>query len=1368
MVKSLILSVLLLYSVGTSVAQVLQIPLNRSKSKQSVVHKSNSGTRYFFSHDFIYSKSNLSKDGSVYSSIWLNKSYPSGSVGEPNIPAYKKLIIIPKGAKPIVSIISNTEQVINLKENRIDKPIYPNQPSVSKNQDSSKVEFVINKSSYSKRTYKNNPIATIEVLGNLRSATIARLVVNPIDYNPGDGIIKVYNDIEVAVDFGNTTISIDEQIADPKTFSPYFESIYNRLGYENSSVYNENPDLTKYPVKMLIVSNRMFESSLQPFIQWKTSKGFNVKTVYTDIIGTTPSAIKTFIQQEYNSATPESPAPTFLLLVGDAEQTAASDFGTETGRKTDLYYASVDGDMFPEMYYGRLSAIDKNQLDNIISKILYYEKYQFADPSYLNKVTLIAGVDGSGWTSKVGIPTIKYGTANYFKASNGFTTVNEFGISSDPNNPSSIAGYDNCYSPERIATGFINYTAHGGETGWVEPALGNGTISTFSNTNKYPLVIGNCCLTGDFGYSECFGESWIRAKDKGAVAYIGSSPNSFWYEDFYWSVGAFPIVGSNNGYVPTFQETTTGAYDAPFVSSYTSLGGMVFAGNLAVTEVNLKGFTKTQTSSDQYYWEAYNILGDPSLIPFFTEAEQNQVTIPSTIVVGQTSIKINALENSYVAVSKNGQLLGTKIFTSTGEQDVTISNLIELGDVTVTVTRPQTVPVIQTIQAVSPNGPYLLLDSFTIDDSDANNNGKADYNETFGVTLKIKNIGISNATNVSVKISGVDPYLSIIGNDSISAIDVPITPGANYIDLPNAFSLVVAENVPDRNVSELTLKFFSDQGQWDSKLRVPINSPALSLGAIQIDDNFSGCDNDGKLNPGETCRILVPLKNTGHSLANDVSLSINIPDSIKNYISVSDIQTAPFSIDEGSTVIVPFNISVNSTLRAELIIPIKIQANVVNPSGLSQLFEKSIEVSHKGVNITNGSLTTCFTYFFDSGGKDNSYSSNQNLTFTFNSASTNSWLKASVLEFSTEVGFDFLYIYDGASINSPQIAGSPFSGTEIPKNILSTNGSLTFKFTSDDNKIDNGWKIMIECIEPQIPECATNPKPTIAEQLVKSTKLSWSAQPLASFYDVYIGTAPQDLTFVGRVTTSEILFVPIKNTTYYWNVKPGNSIGINSNNCNLWSFTTDTISTIEMSTNIFAVDTVLFYDSGGPNSNYKNSEDYSLTFKPRITGHKISVSFLEFSIEANATCKYDKLSIFDGLTTSSPLLGTYCGNNSPENVKATNSDGALTFQFQSDGYDTFIGWKAIVRSEKTTSTPIPTIKKARVYPNPTNDKITIESDYPIKRIALSNTLGSILVNKTASNSKLLTLSLEDRTPGVYILIIYSENSIPEKTLIIKK
>ncbi|MGN0032560.1 MAG: M14 family zinc carboxypeptidase [Candidatus Limimorpha sp.] len=100
----------------------------------------------------------------------------------------------------------------------------------------------------------------------------------------------------------------------------------------------------------------------------------------------------------------------------------------------------------------------------------------------------------------------------------------------------------------------------------------------------------------------------------------------------------------------------------------------------------------------------------------------------------------------------------------------------------------------------------------------------------------------------------------------------------------------------------------------------------------------------------------------------------------------------------------------------------------------------------------------------------------------------------------------------------------------------------------------------------------------------------------------------------------------------------------------------------------------LFYDDGGPNSNYGDSKNYTLTFYPDTEGAKIKVEFISFNTESN----YDYLKIYDGASTSSAMIGSYTGSNTPGTVVATNAQGALTFNFTSDSYYTESGWEAVV------------------------------------------------------------------------------------------
>ena len=101
----------------------------------------------------------------------------------------------------------------------------------------------------------------------------------------------------------------------------------------------------------------------------------------------------------------------------------------------------------------------------------------------------------------------------------------------------------------------------------------------------------------------------------------------------------------------------------------------------------------------------------------------------------------------------------------------------------------------------------------------------------------------------------------------------------------------------------------------------------------------------------------------------------------------------------------------------------------------------------------------------------------------------------------------------------------------------------------------------------------------------------------------------------------------------------------------------------------------LFYDDGGPNNNYGNSMDVTMTFLPETPGGILEVVFNTFDLENN----YDFLYVYDGSSTSATQIGQYTGSAGPSTVTATNAEGALTFRFSSDGSVSKSGWEAIVR-----------------------------------------------------------------------------------------
>jgi hypothetical protein len=849
------------------------ISLSAEPTNSQVLSSDQNGTQLQF-HFGDINTINVKTEKGVFTELRMPGAYWTNRVGEPKLPAQRKLIAIPFGAEVKVSVNSFNVSTIDLSSKGIENQLMPLQYDIPKNMDVAEIPFEYNAEAYAAKSFNESEMAKVEVLGTMRGVRIARVTVEPVRYNPSTNQLEVYNDIEVGLSYENADWALTEQTY-KGTYSPYWDITYSPL-MNVDDVYDDHPDLLTYPVHMLIISDPMFEETLQPFIEWKTKSGFYLNVVYTDEIGSSVSEIQTWISDQYDEGLANGHAPDFVLFVGDVQQIPASATGSASGKKTDLYYCSVDGDYFPEMYYGRMSAQNVGQLQNYLDKILPYEKYEMEDPTYLDDVTLIAGADGS-WNPAVGQPTVLYGTENYFNVDHGYDDIWVY-----------LNSYSGCYDNERISVSFINYTAHCSETSWGDPYLGISDAYAMENVGKYPLAIGNCCLAADFGYNESMSEAWMRAGgDRGAVGYIGSSPSSYWFEDFYWSVGAFPISGNNNGYVPSFEETTMGAYDGAWGESYFCQDALVFVGNLAVTEVDIQGYA--QHSSPTYYWQAYNTLGDPSLLPYHTQGSENSVNHMDILPIGVAEYEVSAEPGSYVAISKGGVLHGTAYIGESGSVMVELEPITEAGDVDIVVTRQQYIPYMVTVPAAALEGPFLTISEFVFD----NGAEAVNYGSNAGMDVNLTNLGTATANDVTITVTVDDDYCALTSAASVSA--GVINPDET-ITIEDAFTFAISDEAPDMHMVTISVSIEGTAKEvWEQDINFYIYAPVPEFGSFVIDDSNGGNSN-GRIDPGETVDVVIETWNNGHAASLDGSVIVS---SSSSYLTVNttNIEVAPIDAE---------------------------------------------------------------------------------------------------------------------------------------------------------------------------------------------------------------------------------------------------------------------------------------------------------------------------------------------------------------------------------------------------------------------------------------------------------------------------------------
>lgn len=778
-------------------------------------------------------------------------------VGDPKLPMKKELIEIPYGSDISVNILNSSYIEFYLEDEGIYHQIIPSQRPISKSEDPEMIDFEMNQDTYSKNEFLGHELVSVTELGTMRGTELARLEISPVQYNPVTQVLRVYDLIEVEIAFnGDERTTLENKT---KLFSPYHESIFNAL--LNYKPVETRELILSEPVTYIIVSDPMFEDALQPVVEWKTKKGFNVVEAYTDDpnVGSTTGSISSYLEDFYNNPPTGFNPQSFVLFVGDVAQIPTFS-GNAGGHVTDLYYCEYSGDLFPEAYYGRFSANNLGELQPQIDKTLEYEQYTMPDPSYLDEVLMVVGND-EGHEDTWGNGQINYGTDYYFNAEHG---IYSHTFLQDPPNGNG-AVHDSIIANMNSGISYGNYSAHCSPSGWAEPSFVISDINSLNNAHMYPLLVGNCCSSVEF-QTTCFGEEILRAENAGALGYVGGSNSTYWDEDYWWGVGYEPVSAN-----PTYDPANLGAYDRTFhdhgedmAEWYNTQGQLPAAGNLAVTQ--------SGSSLEVYYWEIYHLMGDPSLMVYFSQPPDATANYAGLLPVGATTFVVNTDPYAYVGLSKDGVLHGAALADETGYAEIEIFDPIVVpGIADIVITGQNLKPYIGTVQVQSPEGPYVLYDSYEIDDNQGNNNGMADYSENILLDVTLTNLGVETGTNISASITSDSDDITITDDSS----DWPDIPADESATIDGAFAFTVNDFIENGTMASFDIMVTDGDEEWESTFSVTLYAPVLTFNDYSIDDQ-SG---NGMIEPGETADLIIQVKNTGGADASGVigTLSVDSP-----------------------------------------------------------------------------------------------------------------------------------------------------------------------------------------------------------------------------------------------------------------------------------------------------------------------------------------------------------------------------------------------------------------------------------------------------------------------------------------------------------
>ena len=584
----------------------------------------------------------ITVDGNEYSIINLDDESNIIEKGKPELPNICRSIIIPDNLKMDVRVIQSQYQEYD------DLKIIPSKGHLLRSINPDDIPYEFDEIYNEDKWFPEEMVALREpyVVRDFRGQVIE---INPFCYNPVEEKLRFYNDITIEIyPDGLDSVNCIERDVFPSEIDADLMQIYTRHFINAKKIFSSRYEPVEEKGNMLVITYDNFSDAMIPFVQWKNMKGIPTEMVNVSTIGDA-EAIETYIENYYNDY-----GLTFVLIVGDVDQVPTLTSGFYASDPSYSYI--VGSDHYPDIFIGRFSAQNLDQLETQIERSFEYERYPQADAEWYQKGIGIASSKGPGDDDEMDyehIRNIRDKLLDY-----NYTTVDELydgsqGGEDEPGNVTSAMVSDAINDGRSI----INYCGHGGPTGWSTSGFSNSNISSLVNNNILPYIINVACYNGLFDiYDECFCEAWLRATNNGeptgAIVATGSSMSMSWSP-------AMDAQDEMNDLV---------------VESYTDNVKHTFGGIHAngcmhmIDEYGAYGEVETD------WW---HVFGDPSIQIRTAKPTEMTITHESFIVKGATTFEVvvNGAEQALCAISHDYELLGCGY---TNEDGIAIINFIEM------------------------------------------------------------------------------------------------------------------------------------------------------------------------------------------------------------------------------------------------------------------------------------------------------------------------------------------------------------------------------------------------------------------------------------------------------------------------------------------------------------------------------------------------------------------------------------------------------------------------------------------------------------------------------------------------------------------
>ena len=639
------------------------------------------------------------------------------------------------------------------------------------------------------------------------------MAVYPFAYNPATKTLRVYYNMTVEMyKVDNKGVNtIESRRSNEVKMDPDFKSVYQR------HFLNYGEGMAKYtPVDeegdLLIICYDNFISYMTDFVNWKKTRGINTTIVGTSAAGSTYSAIKTYIQNQYNA----NNNLTHVLLVGDVAQIPGYSYSgggsSYSGLGDNAYGQIVGNDVYNDLFIGRFSAQTAAQVTTQVNRVITYERDLTTSDTWCQNGEGIGKTEGNSSQAQ-------NGEEDYEHIENIRTDLINYGYNTVYQDYESTSGYS-CSATTisnhfNSGVGVANYCNHGNVQMWGVASYSSTQVNNLTNKNKLPFIFSTACLVGKYDNTETsYGSNYTIGQNNDCFA-------EAWMHATYSSSDLTPTgaIGALMSYISQPWAPPMWAQDECIdilVESYSSnikrtWGGVAINGIMGMFD-----HYSTSEAAAVGTYQAWVLYGDPSLM-LRTKTPQNlSVSHAGNIALGSSSYVVNVsngngalatitdadhnilgratVTNGTATISLNSSSLnpGTQLTLCVfGYNKVAYLDVIDVVGGThydITVTQPQHGTISAPSQAyanstvtltATPETGYCLS-SWTV---------KAG-NQTINVTNNQFTMPESNVTVTATFVQGMAVTLASVTNGTISAdplyalqgntVNLTATPASGY------------------------------------------------------------------------------------------------------------------------------------------------------------------------------------------------------------------------------------------------------------------------------------------------------------------------------------------------------------------------------------------------------------------------------------------------------------------------------------------------------------------------------------------------------------------------------------------------------------